>query len=378
MMRFLHTRPGNMFHHLHIPVFAVIVLAAALLLSGNTRRRQDYTAFSRCTDPGSCRYLLRNTPRNVCSLCSLSRCQVVHHLVFMYQSGGDCGNKCSCNAWSARAEDILSFHRQHHKELCQWNDQGRKFVGTCTSEACLLACLLRYHGIPVRIRAGFLTHIRTDISCVENFWRRVTEHKADMAGLRGMERDRLIRLSEQNTRRENADDHRIEHWICEYFDRHQAQWRLLDANTDFLKYHSNIEVGFHLPPQYFEFSYQAWLKMRDSVYYHNESYREEQQDGRSHIRSILLWDFYSLLNHDLAGVDHHKGQLYQFVKNKRYHQLSGTELAELDELARLMLENPDIKILTTFYRKSKTLRFPEIEADSYSFVYRGNLFANGN
>jgi hypothetical protein len=164
-------------------------------------------------------------------------------------------------------------------------------------------------------------------------------------------------------------DKHIEHWICEYWEKNEERWRLLDANDTFLEASSDIHVGFFLPKKHYEFAFEAWQKMRSTEDFNPYQYAEEPQDGRSHIRSQMLLDFYCLLNHDMAGFDDQSGDVMKFIKRKRYEDASTDELKELDALAELLAQCPTTDELVEFYRRSKTLRLEAAEKDPYSFVY---------
>ena len=94
-------------------------------------------------------------------------------------------------------------------------------------------------------------------------------------------------------------------------------------------------------------------------------------DGRSHIRSQMLWDYFSLLNHDIAGFDEPTQGALHFVKKRTYEELSPLELEELDRLAALLSTGPTVEELASFYRQSTTLRLEDVEKDPYSFVLVG-------
>lgn len=180
------------------------------------------------------------------------------------------------------------------------------------------------------------------------------------------------------TREQVRIDRRIEHWVCEYWDDDGGQWRLLDADRDFLKAHSDIDVGYNLPSEYFEYAHTAWRRMRSDSTFNPDQYAEWPQDGRSHIRSQLLWDFYSLLNHDIAGMDKSDGSAadstspeqedYSFVKEKSFDDLQESDLVELDSLATLLSGEFTIQDLVSFYHRHSGLRLTGVEADSFSFV----------
>lgn len=173
-----------------------------------------------------------------------------------------------------------------------------------------------------------------------------------------------------HTIRQNELDHHIEHWICEYWDQSQGKWGLLDANNTFLKAHSDIDVDFHLPRRYFEYSCEAWQKIRGSTSFNPDQYAEDRQDGRSHIRSQLLWDYFSLLNHDIAGYDETTEDTLDFVKKRKYEEISAQETQDLDALAKLLSQDPNVDELTKFYHKSATLTIESAEKDHYSFVFK--------
>ena len=80
--------------------------------------------------------------------------------------------------------------------------------------------------------------------------------------------------------------------------------------------------------------------MRSTEDFNPEQYQEYPQDGRSHIRSKLLLDFFCLLNHDMAGFDDQSGAVMEFIKRKTYADTTPEELEELDMLASLLSQNP--------------------------------------
>ncbi|MCP4298658.1 MAG: hypothetical protein GY786_23975, partial [Proteobacteria bacterium] len=129
------------------------------------------------------------------------------------------------------------------------------------------------------------------------------------------------------------------------------------------------EVGFHLPETYFQHAFEAWKKMRSEKNFNPDQYRESEQDGRSHIRAQLLWDFFSLLNHDLAGIGQPSRDSYIFIKEKRYEEASNQVLEELDKLASLLSQDPTKDELVAFYHRCKTLKLEAVEKDPYSFVF---------
>jgi len=208
----------------------------------------------------------------------------------------------------------------------------RPVVGACFLESHFLAGLLRYRRFETRVRAGYFRGIRGNAEHVVAFWRRV-------AAGRGREPD------DAYTRAQNDVDHRIEHWACEV--REDGEWTVVDADTDFLREHSGMEVPIRLP--YFEHAHEAWRELRGGA--PPARYAEEPGRGVEHVRRQLLLDFFSLLNHDLADLDP------LVLEDDGY-----------DRLAGVLARDPGVDALVALYRATPELRLRSAEADPYTFV----------
>ena len=247
-----------------------------------------------------------------------------------------------------------------------------RLVGACVSESFFLAGLLRYKEIPARVRAGYFKNINQYPDHVITFWEEVARYKGFNKELLKEDPDKWKTNQNAYTQSQIDVDHHIEHWICEYWNEKKQEWVLLDANKDFLRLSSNLEVGYELPRDYFEYAHEAWLSMRMNPDYNPDKHYEYPQDGRSHIRSQLLSDFYNLLNHDISSYTNIDIPSKEFVKKRSYVELSETELFELDELAHLLSQNPSIDALIQFYNKSQTLQIKSAILDSFSFISTKN------
>ena len=80
----------------------------------------------------------------------------------------------------------------------------------------------------------------------------------------------------------------------------------------------------------------------------------------------MLWDFFSLLNHDIAGYGDDSGPTLAFVKRQAFAETSEEELEELDRLAELLAEDPPLDRLVAFYGSSRAIRRAGVERDPYS------------
>jgi hypothetical protein len=332
---------------------------------------EAYTRYSRFTDPRALAPLLDALPPTPTELCEIAERQTIHHNLLGYYGLDRNEARALRRVWPPRLPDVLAALVEIEPgNLHDARTPQQRIVGACMLEAHFLAGLLRSKGIPTRIRAGYFQGIRAHGAHVVRFWRGALRARGVNDDLLEADPERWGETVDAVSTARNEADHHIEHWVCEYREEPTRTWRLLDANKSFLKAHSNLEVGFHLPAAHFEYAFQAWKRMRSTADFDPEQYVEEPQDGRSHIRSQLLCDFYSLLNHDLAGIDD-SDETLAFVKQQTYEASSSEELAALDALAELVDTDPSIGRLRAFYFANRPLRIGSAEADPYSFVFTG-------
>jgi hypothetical protein len=325
--------------------------------------------------------MLDQLPNDVTGICKIAKQQSIHHNLLPYfDVPADKWNEMK-RAWPSGepitgiADMLAILEKEAPHNLYDKRKVEQRIIGACMTESIFLTSLLRHKNIPARIRAGYFKNTMGDHEHIINFWEKVMREKGRKKELLAEDPNEWKKLMNTITKKSQIDaDKHIEHWITEYWDEKNNQWRLLDANNMFLKASSNINVGFHLPKKHFEFAHEAWQKMRKLGKDYNPGQNEEwPQDGRSHIRSQMLMDFYNLLNHDMAGFKDRSGDVAKFVKQKDYSDVSQLELDELDALAKLLAKNPAKDELVSFYFNSKTMRIASAEKDRYSFVYNKSM-----
>lgn len=343
---------------------------------------QSHRRYSRFTDPGKQAAMLAALPEDPVAVASVAGRLTVHHNLLPYHGIPKDDWPQMRRVWPPKMPDLLtSLAESGSGDLSGERSIRHRLVGACMMESHLLAGLLRYREFPVRIRAGYFKNVQANSAHVLAFWENTLRGRGINGELLEKDPERWRQEINAHTQTQIDLDKHIEHWVIEYWDESRQSWRILDANTEFLKASSDIDVDVHLSRQYFEFAFEAWQKMRQLPDFNPDQYSEWPQDGRSHIRSQLLWDFYSLLNHDIAGYDKdqwsddesatEERRVYAFVKERSYDELSSGELQELDELARLLARQPTVEALVTFYRNSKTLQIATVSKDPYSFVFDG-------
>ena len=326
---------------------------------------------SRFTDPGAFAPMLDELPAEPRAIASLARAQTVHHNLLPHFGVPRDRWESLPRARPPSLEAVLqALAETPPHTLSKERPREQRVIGACVLESHFLAGLLRHRGHRVRIRVGYFTNIRSNAEHVVAFWGRVMREKGVQEDL--LERDPELWRETVNafSQRQNDVDHHIEHWICELWDEEAAEWKLLDANDDFLRAHSGLEVGFFLAPDFFEYAHEGWLRIRADDC-DPDQYREDEQDGRSHARSQLLWDMACLLNHDGAGIDDPNGRDYAVIKRQTYEETSAAELAALDELASLVAAER-FEELPDFYRATPALRLEGAERDPHSLVVAGS------
>jgi hypothetical protein len=343
--------------------------------------QQRYQAYSRFTDPGEQTAMLAQLPQEPLEIAAVAQNLTVHHNLLSYLGVPKEQWSEVRSVWPPQAQESLAQLRESGPgDLLSERQITNRLRGACMAESHLLAAMLRYRQIPVRIRAGYFRDVYTNEDHLVAFWEQNARAKGVAQQLLEEDPERWREVDHEYTRQQVAVNKCVEHWVVEYWDAEQEAWRLLDANKLFLKAMSDIEVGYHLPRRHFEYAHEAWQKMRTVAEFNPDQYAEWPQDGRSHIRAQLLWDFYSLLNHDIAGHDKSawtekdgttaERDVYAFVKETEFEDVAAEELAELDSLAQLLSQDPDIDTLVAFYRDSQHLRVATLDRDAYSLAVR--------
>lgn len=115
---------------------------------------QKYTTQSSRTDPGEFVALYDGLPRSLDSLCRLVKCQLIHPMEARQMNLPP--DKPSQDGEILDVADMLAelMALDSTGLTCQRKISGRLVVA-CYHHAMLLASILRYQGIPVRLRAGF-------------------------------------------------------------------------------------------------------------------------------------------------------------------------------------------------------------------------------
>ena len=170
-----------------------------------------YKQYSPFTDPGEYAYLYETLPDSLTELCSVIRSQFIHpyaelpkYRELIPKERGD---------ESFEYPTVLSIL----KGLVTYNSSGltkdrkpeERLILGCRENAILLASILKYRGIPARVRSGHVTYLRPGFH--------------------------------------------LSHTICEVWNEHENRWMLVDP--------SMVKIDFSR--EQFDFSHELWLKLKN-------------------------------------------------------------------------------------------------------------------
>lgn len=178
----------------------------------NNRVLDLYRHYSSFTDPGEYAYLYKNLPDSLPELCSLVKSQFIH----VYEELPKYHDKIPKERWN---ESITMYPtvQSIFKSLLSYDSRGlvkdrkpedRLILG-CRENAILFASILKYRGVPARVRTGHVTYLRPGFH--------------------------------------------LSHTICEIWNKNENRWMLVDP--------SMVMIDFSRDK--FDFSNELWLKLQN-------------------------------------------------------------------------------------------------------------------
>lgn len=161
-----------------------------------------------------------------------------------------------------------------------------RVVSICRDFSLLLCSLLRAKGIPARIRCGFATYL--------------------------------------------VADHFEDHWICEYWNRQESRWIMVDAQLD-STHLAILNFDFDpcdVPASEFLYAGKAWQLCRDNLT-SPEQFGFSHFNGLPFIKGSIIRDLFALSKIELHAWDTGWGILPKYITPID----SDSELQLLDDLA---------------------------------------------
>ena len=258
---------------------------ASLVESANspvdTSLLEFYRQYSSFTDPGEYAYMYKNLPDSLPELCSLIKSQFIHPYAelpkYREQIPKERWNEMfSYPGVKSILEGLISYDSAG---LTKERKPEHRLVLGCQQNAILLASILKYRGIPARVRCGHVTYL--------------------------------------------IPDFHTSHTICEVWNEYKNRWMLVDPSMDRIDF-SHEE---------FDFSYDVWLQMQNGEI-------DPSQYGIPHRYSGFV-SIVAKVNTDLASVLGTEYPINQYAPMLDYafeneDQLTAEHIKTLNRISELM------------------------------------------
>lgn len=249
-----------------------------------------YRQYSSFTDPGKYAYLYKNLPDSLPELCHLIRSQFIHP----YAELSEYPDLFPKERWDEQLkyptvqlvlEGLMAYDSRGFVK--DRKPENRLVLG-CRDYSLLLASVLKYRGIPARLRTGHASYL--------------------------------------------IPDFHTSHVICEVWNENEKRWMLVDPSTGMVDFSRDK----------FDFSYEAWLKNQKGEIDPTQFGSPGKGTG---IISIIV-----KIPHDLASILGAEHTVYQYApimdsifENKK--PLSKEQIEILNRITELM-KSPDAENLS--------------------------------
>jgi len=272
-----------------------------------------YRQYSPFTDPGEYKYLYKNLPDSLPELCNLIRSQFIHPYAEL-----------------PRYRELIPKERWNEsikyptvnsvlKGLLSYDSRGLvkdrkpedRLILICRQNAILLASILKYRGIPARIRGGHATYL------IPNF--------------------------------------HTSHIICEVWNENDKRWMLVDPSMDMIDFCR----------EKFDFSNESWQKMQKEEIDPNLYGIPGRGTGLVSIVAAFCTDLASILGTEYPIYQYAPILDYAFQNN---NQLTSKHIETLNRISELMksIDADNLSKLREIYNNT-----PEIQITK-TFDLKGN------
>ncbi len=263
-----------------------------------------YKNYSQYTDPGDYTDQFTSLPDSLTGLCDLIKCQFIHPVDLDPYRHLFPSKKYYEDPQFPTVQDLitglldldsngLTFDRKPENRL----------IVTCRYHSIFLASILKFRGIPARVRYGFAPYLS-----------------------------------------KNRDRH-ICHVICEVWNKTEQRWMFVDPDRKMVDF-SRDE---------FELGGDAWLKYQRGGIDNPNKYGVASSWGKYHILDMLCHDFASILGDELLYWERPP------ISDDDSMNIDGLESAKKDVLDKIsnLLKDPDLNLneLMDIYDNKDYLQF---------------------
>jgi formylglycine-generating enzyme required for sulfatase activity len=271
-----------------------------------------YKQYSSFTDPGEYSYLYKNLPDSLPELCSLIRSQFIHPYAELPQYRDQIPEE----RWNEMGKyptaksilaGLLSYDSRGFVKDRKPQD---KLVLGCREYAIILASVLKYRGIPVRVRCGHATYLEPGFH--------------------------------------------VSHTVCEVWNKKDKRWMLVDPSTGMIDFNRDK----------FDFSNEAWLKMQKGGIDPNLYMAPPNTSGLVSIVGKISPDLLSILGTEFTIYQY--APILEYTLNNQ-NKLSTEQIEILNKISKLMqsLDADNLTKLRDIYNST-----PEIQITK---TFKGDL-----
>lgn len=272
----------------------------------STKEINIYAVQSQTTKPESHAVFFKGLPDKIADIVSVVQGIVIDKdLLDLYGTTLTSHQKEDLD--SRYMEAILSrILERDNAPLTQARPPEKRFVGSCRDYALVLCSILRQKNIPARLRCGF-----------DNYF---------------------------NIKPDLYDDH----WVCEYWDKEEKRWKLVDVNVDNVvkeKYKITIDT-LDVPRDRFIVAGDAWQMARRGEV-------DPNSFGVSSIDIQGLWFIRGSIVRDLAALNKIEALPWDYwgIADKAPDDFPENDFTLLDKTANLISKADDIEELEAAYQK---------------------------
>ncbi len=265
-----------------------------------------YRQYSKFTDPGEYAYLYENLPDSLEAICQIVRSQFIHphaqrQIVHEHFPKERWDESAKYPTVQSMLEGLVS-----HNASGLVNDRApeERLVLGCRHNALLLASILKYRGIPARLRAGHATYL----------------------------------IPEFHT----------SHTICEVWNEDEYRWMLVDAPV--------YKIDFS--EDEFDFSFEAWMQLQNKEIDPDKYGIPRRYSGLVSITSKVCWDLSSILGTEYP-IFQYAPILDDVMEN---NTLSSDQIVILNRVSELMqsIDAEDISKLQDIYNNTPEIQMTQI------------------
>ena len=254
--------------------------------------------------------LFKELPTDISALCQVVQGMLIH--IFWIQSYGLTHTEERKNEVNLRfvSKQLQKIQQLDDKPLSEPRCAENKLIGNCRDFSTLLTAMLRFQGVPARARCGFARYF--------------------------------------------SDDSYEDHWLCEYWNKNQQRWVMVDAQMDQIQ-SEKLGIDFDpldVPAEQFLLAGQAW-QMHKQDLVDAGKFGIHQHRGVGFIIGNLIRDFLALNKVELLPWDN----LSFAVKNE--NDLAVSEANLIEKLTKLTLTgNPAFIELRKAFEDNKLWKLP--------------------